>query len=133
MNIYGKWLEIDAVSTLESDNFVSYHVKLQDGRTGWIGYEGDFEDSDPVVAAAKAKAQREATAAKAQAECEAAGQPKIGMTYEQAVATCWGKPQAINRTTVADHVQEQAIYSTPRFLNFTHGVLTSIQETTLPH
>jgi hypothetical protein len=55
--------------------------------------------------------------------------PTIGMTYEQAVATCWGKPETINRTTREGHVEDQAIYADHRrYLNFNDGILTSIQE-----
>ena len=55
--------------------------------------------------------------------------PTIGMTYEQAVATCWGKPESINRTTRQGHVEDQAVYADHRrYLNFNDGILTSIQE-----
>jgi hypothetical protein len=63
-------------------------------------------------------------------KCVKAGErPTIGMTYEQAVATCWGKPESINRTTRQGHVEDQAVYADHRrYLNFNDGVLTSIQE-----
>ena len=63
-------------------------------------------------------------------KCVKAGErPTIGMTYEQAVATCWGKPESINRTTRQGQVEDQAVYADhQRYLNFNDGILTSIQE-----
>jgi hypothetical protein len=51
------------------------------------------------------------------------------MTYQQAIATCWGRPETINRTTVLGHFEDQAVYADHnRYLYFSDGILTSIQE-----
>jgi hypothetical protein len=62
--------------------------------------------------------------------CQKVGvRPTIGMTYEQAVATCWGKPETINRTITQGHVRVQAVYADHQhYLYFDDGVLTSIGE-----
>ena len=62
--------------------------------------------------------------------CQKVGvRPTIGMAYEQAVATCWGKPETINRTITQGHVRVQAVYADHQhYLYFDDGVLTSIGE-----
>jgi hypothetical protein len=92
-----------------------YRLTMQDGRSGYVH---DFEinlavtDKDPVVIAA---------------ECKRRGDPRIGMTAEQVVATCWGKPETVNRTETGRHIHDQYVYSGNRYLYLEDGVLTSMQ------
>ncbi len=34
----------------------------------------------------------------------------MGMTREQLYASCWGRPQKINRTITAQEISEQLVY-----------------------
>jgi hypothetical protein len=75
------------------------------------------------VAAAEAKARHAAQkAAKAQMNVY------IGMSAEDARESTWGEPHEINRTTTASGVHEQWVYGSKRFLYFTNGKLTAIQD-----
>ncbi|WP_211147016.1 hypothetical protein [Paenibacillus dokdonensis] len=51
----------------------------------------------------------------------------IGMTKEEVLASTWGKPKDINKTTTANYVSEQWVYSGYRYLYFENGILTTIQ------
>ena len=107
---------------LTVDDFVQdragghYRITMQDGRSGYVH---DFEidlavtDKDPAVVAA---------------ECKRRGDPRIGMTVGQVIATCWGKPENVNRTETGRHVHDQYVYNSGnRYLYFEDGVLTSMQ------
>lgn len=54
--------------------------------------------------------------------------PSIGMTKEEVLYSTWGKPKDINKTTTADTVSEQWVYSDYKYLYFENGILTTIQE-----
>ncbi len=51
----------------------------------------------------------------------------IGMVPADALASSWGKPKKVNRTTRASGVREQWVYGNGNYLYFDNGVLTSIQ------
>jgi hypothetical protein len=51
----------------------------------------------------------------------------IGMTRDEALASSWGKPQSINRTTSATGTIEQWVYGGQNYLYFNNGILTSYQ------
>lgn len=65
------------------------------------------------VAAEKARRRREGVA--------------IGMTPEEVIASSWGKPQSINRTTYSFGVHEQWVFGGRNYLYFKNGRLDSIQ------
>ena len=75
------------------------------------------------LAAAKAKA--------AEAKAEASRRKKegvsIGMTQEEVIASSWGKPQSVNRTTGTWGTHEQWVYGGKNYLYFENGTLSSIQ------
>ncbi len=98
----------------------SFVVKLDDGKSALVGTDSilSLSLSDPV---AVAKSLKE--------ECKRRGQPKIGMTYDEAVASCWSKPLKIVKTTTASGVQEDYIYGRGHVLRFTDGKITAILET----
>ena len=51
----------------------------------------------------------------------------IGMTPEEVVASSWGKPEKINRTTYANSTKEQWVYGSGNYLYFDDGKLSAIQ------
>jgi hypothetical protein len=94
---------------------IVYKVAFDDGRTGYIGeadLSGRTAAKDPVVMAA---------------DCKRLGNPKIGMTVEQVIATCWGKPEHITHTQAGAQTFDQYVYSGNRSLYFQDGVLRSFQ------
>lgn len=52
---------------------------------------------------------------------------RLGMTPADVIASSWGKPDHINRTTNAYGTHEQWVYGSGNYLYFENGVLTSIQ------
>lgn len=52
---------------------------------------------------------------------------KIGWTKEMCLES-WGKPQEINKTTTANLIHEQWVYSLKRYLYFNDDLLAAIQE-----
>lgn len=55
-------------------------------------------------------------------------QPKINMTILESRATSWCFPERRSKTTTSSGEFVQEIYSRNRYLYFTNGILTSIQE-----
>lgn len=95
------------------------HVKFDDGKEGYmLCSTAEFSPrEDPDIA------RRQATA-----DCKRRGQPRIGMSVVQATASCWGKPENVNRTTGANGTRDQFVYDGGRYLYFENGILRSIQE-----
>jgi hypothetical protein len=92
-----------------------YHVVFENGQTGFINaVDVQFNTTarDPAIAVA---------------DCKRTGSPQIGMTKEQVRATCWGKPQHVNRTETASSIDDQYVYSGGRYVYLRNGVVESIQ------
>jgi hypothetical protein len=72
--------------------------------------------------------------AKFKEECDKRGGATIGMTKEEVAKTCWGlkKPEHINQTRYATHVEEQWVYESSNYLYFRDGFLTAIQTSRAP-
>ncbi len=51
---------------------------------------------------------------------------RIGMTMEDVLASSWGRPQSVNKTTTSRGTREQWVYG-GGYLYFENGVLTAIQ------
>lgn len=51
----------------------------------------------------------------------------VGMSREDVLASSWGRPQHVNRTTTSTGTHEQWVYGGMNFLYFDDGVLTAIQ------
>jgi hypothetical protein len=51
----------------------------------------------------------------------------IGMTQEEVLASSWGKPIKVNKTTTARRLSEQWVYGSGSYLYFESGLLVSIQ------
>ncbi len=65
------------------------------------------------------------------AEKAALPAPRVGMTQKQVTErTNWGEPQAINTTTTSGSFKEQWVYGDGKYLYFTNGKLSAIQNTT---
>jgi hypothetical protein len=114
----GSFLVKDVIPEKFGFTFV---VTLPNGKTGYVGASHNYiflATSDPVEDARK---QRE--------ECERRGQPKIGMTMDEATATCWGKPHRVVKTTTAGGVQQDFIYTRGHILRFENDKLSAILET----
>jgi len=89
------------------------------------------------VAAYEAERAREAALAEAEAEArriaelreyKRKGGVKLGMSQKRVLASNWGEPRDVNRTTGRFGVHEQWVYGDGRYLYFKNGVLTTIQE-----
>lgn len=52
---------------------------------------------------------------------------RIGMSSASVLASSWGRPQSVNRTTTASGTREQWVYGIGNYLYFENGVLTAIQ------
>lgn len=55
-------------------------------------------------------------------------EPLIGMTSEEVIASTWGKPDRINKTTYAWGVTEQWCYKDNRYVYLENGSVVAIQE-----
>lgn len=95
------------------------HIRFSDGEEGFIFCTTvDFAPTeDPQVSQKRADN-----------ECRKRGQPRIGMTEEQAFATCWGKPYKVNRSQNGSHSFDQYVFMGNRYMYFSDGRLTSVQE-----
>ena len=102
-----------------SDGNTYYQLQLEDGRTVYANAPliGTM-DIDPDVAAA---------------ECKRKGAPRVGMTYKQVEATCWGKPDHVNRSETAGAISDQYVYDDGRYVYLRNGVVTSIQTSGTVH
>jgi hypothetical protein len=58
---------------------------------------------------------------------KAKGGVAIGMTKEKVLASNWGKPNSVNKTTTTAGIREQWVYPWGNYLYFENGVLTAIQ------
>jgi hypothetical protein len=113
---------IDAGSKLQLDGIergitssAYYHVKLEDGRAGYISAMELLAygtDVDPMQAAA---------------DCKRRGNPRVGMTAKQVRATCWGDPSHVDHRETARGVSERYIYGKGRYVLLHNGVVTSVQ------
>jgi hypothetical protein len=95
------------------------HVTFDDGKSGYIrDYEKvRFLSEDPLLTAAK----------EAEGECKQRGEPRIGMSIAEVVATCWGRPAQIKPVNGANGAQQQYVYGSGKSLYFTNGILAKIE------
>jgi hypothetical protein len=54
--------------------------------------------------------------------------PRVGMTASEMSASTWGIPKDKNRTTTADGVSEQWVYSSNKYVYLDDGIVTAIQD-----
>ncbi len=101
-------------------------VKMPNGVTGYVS-NGSWiflSESDPAQDARKLVAAQKAR----QEECERRGQPKIGMSSEELIASCWGKPARIVKKTTADGVEETYVYGVGHAVRLSNGKIAEIVE-----
>ena len=60
-------------------------------------------------------------------ECER-NQPKIGMSEQDVLSTCWGKPRYRRLTGVEGLMREQWVYGDRKYLYFDNSRLIGIEE-----
>lgn len=77
--------------------------------------------------AEKAVAAQKKSEAIAEAKLRKSRGVRIGMTPEEAIASSWGKPQKINRTTTRRGTREQWVYGGGNYLYFEDDILVSYQ------
>lgn len=96
-----------------------YYVRLDDGRYGWVGSASPFLIDYDAVALRKHAAE----------DCSRRGQPKIGMTAIELIASCWGNPRRIVKKITAAGIEEHYIYGIGHVVRFSDGKVTEIIET----
>jgi hypothetical protein len=102
-------------------------VGPEECRRRWDQRAVDLDAMDKR-AAAEERTQAKVSAAKVKADCDRRGRPEIGMSREQVIATCLGKPDHKNVTVLPNGLRhEQWVYDGGSYLNFSDGVLTSGQ------
>lgn len=99
--------------------YSSYAVKLSDGREGFIETSGlhNFQSETEHAESVKAKA-----------DCDRRGSVTMGMTKAQVIASCFGKPQRINRTVTAGGSHEQMVYGSGTYIYLENGKVRSWQD-----
>jgi hypothetical protein len=105
------------------------HIYKQKAFADILEEEYVYTEPPEVVASRerKEKAKEKKAEADARAKWKAKGGVRIGMTAKQALASNWGKPYKINKSTNAYGVREQWVYEGSNYLYFENGVLTAIQ------
>lgn len=106
------YVKTGAIVYYENDAY--YRLVLDDGTVGYsnaVVFGSNVTDLDPAIAAA---------------ECKRRGEPRIGMNVKQVKATCWGKPDHVNRRQTAKGVREQFVYGDHRYVDLHNGIVTSI-------
>jgi hypothetical protein len=92
-----------------------FHATLTDGRSGY------FPASDLQLTLTGVDLE------KAAAECKRRGNPRVGMSAKQVVATCWGKPDHVDHRETPRGVSERYVYDGGRHVLFHNGIVTSVQ------
>lgn len=96
----------------------SYLVRLADGTSGWMDeFALSYETID--------EAERKKNLA-AKADCDRRGGVSVGMTANQVLASCWGKPEKVNATITAGGRREQWVYGS-QYVYVDNGTVTAIQ------
>jgi len=109
----GSKLQPDGIERgITSDAY--YHVKVEDGRTGYIfAFEllAFATNVDP---------------AETGAECKRRGEPRVGMTAKQVETTCWGKPDHVDRLKTMRGTTDRYVYDQGRVI-LKNGIVTSVK------
>ena len=97
-----------------STGFAFYHIAVADGRTGYV-LTSSFDSSATTIDLEKIAA-----------ECKRRGEPRVGMTAKQVEATCWGKPDRVDRLKTAQGTTDRYVYERGRVI-LKNGVVTSVK------
>lgn len=95
-----------------------YVLKFDNGKTGWMS------DTEVLVSLSESE---HAERVKEKADCDRRGGVSVGMTRAQVYASCWGKPQTINKTVGSYGTHEQLVYGGSNYLYLENGIVRSIQ------
>lgn len=103
------------------------------GKTAYQGKPcaGSAEQNQKINQARQSIEKTEIARANYNARESSRIKPRIGMTAKEAEQSTWGYPNKVNTTTYASGTDEQWVYrsgSSSKYLYFTNGRLTSIQE-----
>ncbi len=55
-------------------------------------------------------------------------EPRVGMTEQEVLSTCWGKPRYRRRTGVEGLMRDQWVYGDGKYLYFDNGHLLAIEQ-----
>jgi hypothetical protein len=115
----GTELEVTGGRFLTSEVGVGtlYEVTTVDGFHGWIS-EVDLKS---LLASSNSEPQQGE-------EASCTGSPRVGMSEQQALATCWGRPKYRQRVGVPGLMRDEWIYGEGRYLFFDDGKILAIQE-----
>jgi hypothetical protein len=91
-----------------------YRITLADGRAGYV-LTSSFDGSTTTIDLEKAAA-----------ECKRRGEPRVGMTAKQVEATCWGKPNHVDRLKTVRGTTDRYLYDQGRVI-LRNGIVTSVQ------
>jgi len=109
----GTKLQLDGIERgITNDAY--YHVTLEDGRTGYVSAFDLVRfgtDIDPAQAAA---------------DCKRRGEPRVGMSAKQVEATCWGKPDHVDRLKTVQGTTDRYVYDQGRVI-LKDGIVTSVK------
>lgn len=118
--------KIDVLRKTGSGHF---YVRIGDA-VGYIAsyeYSAQTRDYDLTAAVEAERKEKAANKARKKADCDRRGGVSVGMTRAQVYASCWGKPERINKTITGSHTREQLVYHGYNYLYLVDGVLSSIQ------
>ena len=126
---------VNAVETIPR-SYDEYYLKIifPDNKIGYITpdelqrhlYDGQNYDFQEYIFTKSPQAVI-ANQRKAAAGGKSKVAPRIGMTKEQALASTWGKPNTVNKTSAAPGAREQWVYGS-KYLYFEKGVLVAIDK-----
>jgi hypothetical protein len=115
----GTKIQLTGTSRKNAAGRTFYEVVTDDGNArGWISeFQRDsLELEDPDIRDERARMA-----------CTQ-NQPRVGMSEQEVLASCWGKPRYRSRTGVEGLMRDQWAYSDGRYLYFDNGRLLAIQE-----
>jgi hypothetical protein len=114
----GTELEVTGGRLLTSDIRVGtlYEVMTADGIRGWIS-EADLKTV--LVTPQSDYAQGQETAC--------TEEPRVGMSEQEALKTCWGRPKYRRRVGVEGLMRDEWVYGDGRYLYFDDGKILAIQ------
>jgi hypothetical protein len=118
----GTWQCVDTTDRhtyLSSQNVYSDQCVLVSDANPYAASRGSDADLQAAMIPRKAKAPSKPAVKRPGAS--------IGMSKDEAIASSWGRPESVNRTTNAYGTREQWVYGGGNYLYFENGVLTSIQ------
>jgi hypothetical protein len=98
-----------------SNGMAFFRIKLADGRAGYV-LTSSFDGAATTI-------DLEQVAA----ECKRRGEPRVGMSAKQVLATCWGKPERVDRRETVRGITERYVYDDDRRVLLHNGTVTSVQ------